>query len=221
MNRYCNSSYANIKSVGPNRAQPIDNPLSYCLGSTMDQRFLHGGNADTYGQHSKQCQLYLGERCAKNWDQICEIASHDTSRHYPNSAGSCVTGAICGGLSGGEILIYNAAREKYIVKMIGCHRKLEPFDPNVPTSPMISTWVADSCIGTNKCIPVYEVSPVGLDRDIVMNKILMKPVIAMDILINIYNTMKRKGTLSTLNGTRLGHFYATSHVFRAKGGMGR
>lgn len=185
----------------------------------MDQRFLHGGNADTYGQHSKQCQLYLGKRCADNWDEVCEVASQDHSINYPNNVASCASGIACRGLTAGDILVYNAAKEKYLVKMHGCQRKFEPFDPNVPTSPLISYWVPDRCDGTNKCIPVYEVNPNGLDKDPIMNKVLDNPMIALDILINIYNTMKRNNKLSGLQGTRLGHFYSSYPLFVAKGGL--
>lgn len=216
MNR---SSYANITQFGPKTSMPMDDPITYCLGDTMDQRFLHGSNADSYGQHSKQCQLYLGKRCADKWDQVCEIASRDHSTHYPNNAASCNTGIPCRGLTAGEILVYNAAREKYLVKMHGCKRKFEPFDPNVPTSPMISYWVPDRYDGTNNCIPVYEVNPDGLDKDPVMNKILAKPIIALDILINIYNTMKNKETLQSLKGTKLGEFYSVHPLFVSKGGL--
>jgi hypothetical protein len=41
-----------------------------------------------------------------------------------------------------------------------------------------------------------------------MNKILGKPSIAIDILINIYNTMKNNNTLKDLKGTRLGGFFS-------------
>lgn len=40
-----------------------------------------------------------------------------------------------------------------------------------------------------------------------MNKILDKPVIALDILKRIYVDMKREGTLSQLKGTRIGAFF--------------
>ena len=40
-----------------------------------------------------------------------------------------------------------------------------------------------------------------------MNKLLEKPSIAMDILINIFNTMKENNTLYTLQGTKIGKFF--------------
>ena len=70
-------------------------------------------------------------------------------------------------------------------------------------------------------IPEYAVNPLTIDTDIVMNKILMNPTIATNILINIYNTMKRRGTLSGLKNTKLGNFYNTrafNSYFVSKGG---
>ena len=56
---------------------PTDSPLTYCLNDTMDRGFLHGGHADTFGQHSRNCQLFMSEYCAEQWDEICEfIESH-------------------------------------------------------------------------------------------------------------------------------------------------
>lgn len=218
MNTY---SYKDISKFGPQTQSPVNNPLTYCLGNSMDQRFLHGSNADIYGQHSRPCQLFLSQYCAGKWDQFCEIASKDKSTQYPNQAGSCIN---CntdtyGYLTAGESLILNTAATKYLVKMHGAHKKYEPFDPTVPTSPMISYWVNDNCSYYKTGIPEYAVDPKKIDDDVVMDKILQKPIIAMNILINIYNTMKRYGTLKQLQNTKLGRFYNSHPYFIQKGGL--
>lgn len=216
MNR---SSYQNISQFGSNAYSPINNPLTYCLNSTMDQRFLHGGFADTLGQYSKKCQFYLSDYCAEGWDGFCEIASRNTNRNYPIITQSYQQAGLVThmGLTAGESLIHNTAAKKYLTKMANCERKYESFDPTVATSPMISYWVPTK--GRGGCIPVYEVDPNTIDDDIVMNKILRKPNIAIGILTNIYNTMKRKGTLSQLKGTKLGMFYEQHPYFKQKGGI--
>jgi hypothetical protein len=48
---------------------------------------------------------------------------------------------------------------------------------------------------------------------------LENPKIVMNILINIYNTMKRHGTLSKLRKTKLGQFYNWHPYFKSKGGI--
>jgi hypothetical protein len=191
------------------------------MNDTMNQRFLHGGQADTLGQHSRPCQLFMSEYCADKWDTFCEIASRNTNKSYPNNVEGCTEsgGVACKGMSAGDALIHNTASRKYLVKMHNARKKYEPFDPTVPTSPMISYWVSNNCSYANSGVPEYAVDPTKIDSDIVMDKILMKPIIAMNILINIYNTMKRNGTLSGLKGTKLGQFYDTHPYFKAKGGV--
>ena len=216
-------NYASISDFGSNAHSEVNNPLTYCLNDTLDQRFLHGSHSDTYGQHSRSCQLFLSEYCAKGWDGFCEVASQNTCRWLPNNIQSCLGygDVACKGMTAGEVLVHNTAARKYLVNMLGAHKKYEPFDPTVPTSPLISYWVpSDNCPMTlGKPVPVYAVNPKEIDRDPVMDRCLANPVIALDILINIYNTMKRQMTLSQLRGTKLGHFYTTHPYFKAKGGI--
>ncbi len=216
MNTY---SYKDISDFGSNAHSAVNNPLTYCLGNNMEQRFLHGGHADIYGQHSRPCQLFLSQYCADKWDGFCELASRNQSTHYPEQSEGCTGLVACNGLTTGEALIYNTATRKYLIKMHNAHKKYEPFDPTVPTSPMISYWVSDNCSYSQKGVPEYAVDPKKIDDDIVMDKILTKPIIAMNILINIYNTMKRHGTLNSLKETKLGHFYNFHPYFKAKGGV--
>ena len=115
----------------------------------------------------------------------------------------------------GESLIYETASRKYLVKMHNGMKKWEPFDPTVPNSPMISYWTSTN----QNLIPEYEVDPSIIDKDPVMDKILAKPQIAFNILINIYNTMKRKGKLHKLKNTKLGNFYSITPYFINKGGL--
>lgn len=215
------NNYASIAKFGSNADSPVNNPLTYCIGNNMDQRFLHGGNADIYGQHSRPCQLFLSEYCANKWDDFCELASKNTNTDYPDQYQGCTNAGVvaCRGLNAGEALIHNTAARKYLIKMHNAHKKYEPFDPTVPTSPMISYWVSDNCSYANAGVPEYAVDPAKIDNDIVMNKILAKPIIAFEILINIYNTMKRYGTLSKLKGTKLGMYFDTAPYFKSKGGV--
>ena len=55
-----------------------------------------------------------------------------------------------------------------------------------------------------------------IDSDVIMDKILNKPIIALDILINIFNTMSREGTIGELQGTKLGKFYSENSYFKDK-----
>lgn len=215
-------NYSTISNLGSNLQSEVDNPLTYCMNNNMDQRFLHGGNADVYGQHSRPCQLFMSEYCATKWDSFCEAASYNTNTSFPNNAGSCLgnTDVSCKDLTAGEVLIKNTAARKYLVKMVDMKKTYEPFDPNVANSPLISYWIpTNGCSDQSTGIPIYSVNSKTIDSDHVMNKILSKPIIAFDILVNIYNTMKRTGKLKDLRGTKIGNFFITNPYFKSKGGI--
>lgn len=211
-------SYANISSFGQSVGQSAQNdPLTYCALSGLQSGFYHtiGGGNSISGPNSSQCQLFTAQYCAHNpkgWDGVCEYLSNDKSTIYPNSVSTIGTsGASLGSgignfLSQGQILIRNTASEKYLKEMSGnCTRQYEPFDPTSASSPLISRWYAGGNRGT--CIPVYDVDENTIDNDPVMNKILNQPWIAIEILINIYNTRIRTGTIESLSTTKLGKFF--------------
>lgn len=216
------NSYKDISNFGPQVAKSnTNNPLTYCIGNNMQQRFLHGGHSDIYGQNSKPCQLFMSQYCSEKWDGFCELASKNSNKNYPDQAEGCLSGGLvaCKALNAGETLIHNTAARKYLVKMHNAQKKYEPFDPLVASSPMISYWVGNNSCMSNTGIPEYSVDPKEIDQDIVMDKILQNPIIAMNILINIYNTMKRYKTLSKLKGTKIGKFYQTHPYFKSLGGL--
>jgi len=208
MSRY---NYRSINDIGRNFKSDVDNPITYSINDTISQRFLHGGNSYKYGQNSKPAQAFLSEYCSQNWDSACELASQNKNDYFPNNL---VYGNFDSrpynfkGLNAGETLVRNTICKKYLVGMGNCVPKYEPFDPLVADSPMIVSWVSNS--GTNDCIPVYDVNHNEIEDDYVMHKLLDKPSIALDVLINIYNTRKRIGTLKELKNTRLGKFYKSN-----------
>ena len=215
------NSYKKAISFGSNAYSPVNDPLTYCLLDNMDQMFLHGGNSAIYGPNSRPCQLYMAEYCANRWDNFCEVASMNTNTYFPNDVQASDNYGLKSGMTTGQGLIHNTAARKYLTKMNGAFKKFEPFDPTVASSPMISYWVSNCGSQCDSGIPEYAVDPLTIDTDIVMNKILMNPTIATNILINIYNTMKRRGTLSGLKNTKLGNFYNTrafNSYFVSKGG---
>ena len=214
-----NSKYACISGFGQSvsRNDPTQDPLTYCLLRTIDAPFQHGALATTIsGKYSKNCQSFMSDYCAKNWDGVCEFASQDRNTQLPNNLQTCSSsGVACDGLNAGEILIANTAAKKYLTQMgCTCFLKYEPFDPTVAGSPMIS-YFNSTCNnqGNQTCIPVYAVNPTTIDKDNVMNKILDKPIIAWSVLINIYNTAVRLNKLDELKGTKI-HAFFTSKQFQ-------
>lgn len=190
-------------------------PLTYCLGDTMQQRMMHGGHSDALGKHSRECQYFMPQYCSEKWDAFCEAASQDcSSSYFPHADMDCrASNAMhLSELTYGQKLIYTTAQRKYLVEMRGLNpeKHYERFDPTVASSPMITYW-------TGQRYPVFAItSPDTLDSDPVMNKLLDTPTIAPDILKNIYTTMKHRGMLKTLQGTRLDRFFQKNHTFFEK-----
>ena len=177
-----------------------NDPLTYCIGRDASQSFNHGGYAETYGQNSKPCQAYLAERCARKWDDVCEMAAAPrTNEEYKIRANPIGKGAPQ--LNSGDILLVNTAQRKYLWRMFNCEKVMEPFDPLAIGSPTITTWRGIYCR------PLYAVDPSTIDADPVMNKILEKPWIAVSLLRNIKETMTRNGNFRQLERTKLGKFY--------------
>jgi len=218
-------SYSTISNFGSNVPSAIDNPLSYALTSGLNNGFLHGGSADELVHNTKPAQEFMSSYCNQGWDKICEAASKANGISKPNnllSCGQCGSGNVPD-ITDGEVLIRNTASKRYLVEMLGAHLIWQPYDPTVANSPLISSWESDEQCpcpsGFNNGTPIYAVDPETIENDIVMHKLLNKPHIAFDILVNIYNTMKRKGTLQKLLGTRLGSLYQTHNYFVAQGGL--
>ena len=194
--------YKSISDFGSNDSA-TNNPLTYCIGNNMNQRFLHGGNS--YGKNSSHCQSFMSDYCASGWDEFCEFASKDEEISLTSQTHTS-----------GRMLIADTAARKYLINMHNASEKYEPFDPTVADSPMIRYWVKNS---TGETIAEYAVDPTVIDKDVLMDKILEDPNVAFNILINIYITMKRKGTLKDLKDTKLGTFYDSHPYFKEKGGV--
>ncbi len=207
------NNYANIRSIGDIVSNEVSNdPVSYCINKTIDISFQHANNR--YGQHCLPCQVYMSQKCANNWDDICEYTSNNTNTLYPNTLqnSSCLNQLINKNLTAGQILIRNTFAQKYITEIYNAEKITQPFDPLVASSPNITYYTG------NGRIPIYEITDASkIDQDIVMNKVLDNPTIAFDILDNIYNTMKKNKNLATLNNTRLGYYYNNTPYFINKG----
>ncbi len=54
-------NYAKIVNFGSNQYSDNNNPLTYCVNSTIDNNFVHGSSAVSYGQHGDKCQMFLSD----------------------------------------------------------------------------------------------------------------------------------------------------------------
>lgn len=222
--------YRQLSDFAPNIDNEYSrNPLLYCALNEMDSQFLHGAQGRIFGRYNKHCSEFLAARCANNWDELCEAISHDKETRFPNEAGPLgsvyIDGLKSPCLTYGDQLTRDAAFKRFRSETKNCNVKCEPFDPTVPNSPLICYESKVSCASGpvpeavcqgasaeayGSCESVFVVSPEQakmLDMDPLMNKLLDKPDLAMDLLEQIYLNMKKAGTLGLLRQTRLGRFY--------------
>lgn len=202
-------SYSSISNFGSGTSVE-KNPLTYCMIDGLDRGFLHGGYAsENLSMESKNCQEFISEKCSKKWDGFCEISTENKRENVPMQNTNFLNSNIK--LTLGESLLVKTAEKKYLIRMNNGIKKEQLFDPMNASSAKITYWEQEM---NGKMIPEYSVNPKTIDTDPVMNKILRNPRIAANLLINIFNTMKRYGTLRELKGTKLGYFYKNTSYFK-------
>lgn len=218
------SNYTSIGNFGNSNQNSLSDPMALIASSGLGAGFQNVLGASYLNPDGEHAQKYAAQWCATvGWNGTCEVLSKNVNRALPNTMASCYTpnGSCQINLTQGQQLVRNTAMEKYLVAMSdNCVRQYQPFDPTSADSPLMSSWVNQGYSSSNKsckscswtaCVPIYGVDPSKIDQDPVMNKILAEPWIAMDILINIYNNLKRKGKLSTLKNTKLGTLFETQY----------
>jgi hypothetical protein len=217
------SKYATISSFGPTINESQSNIFSYCAVSDLESGFAHGsigGSSGLLGPSSRQCQIGAAQACAADFNGVCRVMAADQETGIPNNVKNSNL-KYYSNPTKGETFIRNVAAEKYLKKMSSnCNRVYEPLDPTVAGSPLISTWVPSgtTCQSSNwnapMCVPEYAVDPDKIDDDPVMNEILGKPWIALDILINIYNISKNNNTLESLSKTKLYKLFSNPYFLK-------
>jgi hypothetical protein len=205
--------YQKIGSFGSGAARaPMNHPLTYVMSQPVDNSFMHMN--DNIDENSKVGQAYVAQYCANNFDGFCTaMANNNASQYYPNQLFGCTLDLSkncflrrgwCAPkeLTKGQLMLINTARTKYLYHMRNGLANKVPFDCLVADSPLVTIWSGEFMV------PEYAI-PQGLDldNDPVMNRLLLNPDIAMDILSNIYMTMQALGRLDELKNTRLGRFY--------------
>lgn len=213
----CN--YVTISDFGRGaQVTPQNNPLTYSLVSGLESGFNHTLGMNLLGPNSAQVQKAMAQVCSVKWTPECEYASQDTYRSLPNAVntveqcngpfGSCFGPGIGAQLTKGQQLIANTAGERFLKFMSGnCKRVYQPLDPTVYDSVLIGEWKPEENATVNKCVGIYDVDAKTIDSDVIMNKVLDQPWIALPLLINIYNQRMRTNTMEELRGTRIYGFF--------------
>lgn len=211
--------YATINNFGAkSQMSAQSNPLSYCAVTALDSGFNHtlGAGSSLLAPQSTQCQRFMAGYCSAKWDGICEYMSKDVERGglangnsiVQSGFNSCFSPGVGSALTRGEILIRNSAQERFLKAMSdNCFRDYQPFDPTVGDSPMVGVWKLKPN-QSGVCIPIYALQG-NPDQDVLIDKLLQKPWIALDILMGLYQTTD----LNSIKGTKLYNFF-TSQQFK-------
>jgi len=214
------STYPRIIDFGQGMNQqassPLNpaNPLTYCLFPTLNSQFIHGSSSSglLYDTNNASCTNFMAERCALEWDGFCDAYQQiNVDNYWPNTAAvdkmafDLAQYFLNNRPSVGESLVRNACFRRFL----GFHSSpaIQPFDPTVASSPMISLY-SDTLSSATHLKNLENPS-----NDPWIQKMLENPKVCMDVLARIYLGMKRQEkATSRLFGTALHDFFTKNHT---------
>lgn len=211
----CNQSfpYVQISKFGKNLNPVLTvDPVASSIYKDPDSTFDIGELAILYGPRTKNSQLYMAEKCSKNWDGACEFLSRNIVDTCPNSAK--VQSALFqtvnrpGTQTIGDILVENASVRRFC-DLNSCALQSEPYDPTNPNSVWVTSY---GCGGTEPCLPLC-MPPDEPDSDILMNKVLDKPELHTDLLVNMYKNVMKNNLRQKYANTRIGQIFNIFDVY--------
>ena len=192
--------YAKIAHFGNVKPVFETDPVASSVVKDIDSSFDIGPTSRLFGPIMPNAQLYMAEKCSKQWDGSCEFLSRN-----PDST-KCNAGKIESPLfqspkpdsmTIGDFLVENAAVRRFC-DLSSCKIVEEPYNPMDPKSPMVKSY--RNWNPYKKCMPVCT-PPENPDKDLLMNKVLDHPELHIDLLMNMYNNVKDRRKYV---GTRIG-----------------
>lgn len=183
-------------------------PVASSVYKDIDSDFDIGEMAINYGPRTKKSMLFMADKCSKKWDGACEFLSRNE-----DSNAICNQARISSPLfrrvnapgtqTIGDILVENSAVRRFC-DLSSCAVTSEPYDPTNP----YSVWTKQyGCCGSTVCMPVC-MPPDEPDKDILLNKVLDKPHLHLDLLINMYKNVNQQGLRAKFTANRVGRIFA-------------
>ena len=223
------SSYATITDFGAS-LRKYDDPTLYCTLDGLDSQFMYGSTGFQKGNF--KCSEYMSNRCAAQWDSVCEAISQSPQSWYPRPMDCPV------GLTDGQAMLRETAFKKYLLQTRNCWFACEPFDPTVAESPLVcyETQTAPSS-GTNPALfwtldgrrvsggPVLDNPPceklygftdrqmTELDQDPVMHHLLRTPNVALDLLQKLAVWVQHTGNRGKILHTQFDQFAQRNYLY--------
>jgi hypothetical protein len=202
--------YARIATFGQLNPVLRTDPVGYSIYKDIDSSFDIGPTSRLFGPEQPNSQLYMAEKCAKEWDGACELLSRN------NDGTKCNAGKIESplfktpsppGMTIGDFLVENSAVLKFC-DMSSCKMTHESYNPMDPSSPYVTSYTGD---GYTECLPVCR-PPSNPDADLVLNKVLNKPHLHVDLLVNMYRNVSKEERSKYVN-TRLGMIFGVLDAY--------
>lgn len=180
------------------------NPTDWSIQDNIDTAFRIGSTYQFYGPQSDSSQAYMAEKCSKRWDNSCEFLSNDRTFIKSNTGKIHSKGfhCICQGETIGDALVENSA-ERAFCDLSHCMQYTENFNPLDNTSAMIKTYVCNEDV---VCRP-----PKNPDDSILLNKVLDRPDMHLDLLLNMYRNSRHHR--EQYKDTRIGELFKIIDIY--------
>ncbi len=200
---YVYNPYAKIANFGHISNVLKTDAVGYSIYRDIDSFLDIGPTAADYGPSAEKSHLFMSERCSKNWDGACELMSRNNEQARSNVGGilssSFYKRPPPSDLSIGDVMVENTAVRRFC-DLTTCSVEKESFNPSDPESPMVSKIGGKNCYD---CQPIC-MPPSQPDDDIVLNKVLDYPEKHVDLLVNMYKNVMKKGKRDSYKNTRIG-----------------
>lgn len=187
-------------AMNPNVLNPMDqsNPNTYGIMPTFNSSFLHGSTASNllYAPYGPANANYFAERCSIVYDGFCEgYKTMNTDTYWPNVAAiDNLTFTIAKNYlkiktTVGQNMIRNAAERRFLT-YANVSQYMEPFDPNVANSPLVTRYSQTYNVGKIGYKNLND--PAAIDNDQLMMAVCENWPACFDVLTKIYIGYKKK-----------------------------
>ena len=198
------SNYVPLRNFGTSLSPLLrTDPVGYSIYRDVDSFFDEGSLARTFGPATESSQLYMAEKCSKNWDGACELLSRNNDTSKPNLAlpeSPLFRQNEPGTMSIGDYLVLNSAIRRFGT-FDTCSFTESLYNVNDPTSPVVKDIGSYS---TKPCLPVCK-PPANPDSDIILNKVLAQPQKFSDLLVNMYYNCRNER--DKYKNTKIGNMF--------------
>jgi len=186
--------YLPYAQYGP--AEPLEaDPYAQCL--TGD--FFYSGNS--LGPASTACKIFMAQRCAKEWDNACEVYALNTKPNMPSELTTSFED-IYTNLPEGQKFVRNTADRKYCTYTgPKCFATFSDFNPMAPNTPVLTQYGGE-------CFKICNKFGQGVEHDAVISKCLDHPGLCDETLLGLcYEAARTRHALDPASS--LGNFCAT------------